>query len=145
MVDVFLIRLLWWTLRPGWRMYFSFDFSDELLRGDCRYTQLNLTRSPISKTVGLNAGLNHCQAWISATKPMCGLYLPITNKTLLQPFKIWFVVSCLLPCNSVPACSHSLQRSDADFPYCRRLVCVGRVSKKELSRNFSVPFFRLNM
>ena len=63
----------------------------------------------------------------------------------LQPFKIWFLVSCLLPCNSAPSCKHSLQRSDTDFPPCRMLVCVGRVSKQELSRNFSVPFFRLNM
>jgi len=62
----------------------------------------------------------------------------------LQPFRICFVVPCLLPCNSASACKHSLQRSDADFPHCRRLVCVGRVSKQESSRNFSVPFFRLN-
>jgi len=59
----------------------------------------------------------------------------------LQPFKIWFVVSCLLPCNSAPACKHCLQRSDADFPYWRRLVCDSRVSEQELSRNISVPFF----
>ena len=63
----------------------------------------------------------------------------------LQPFKIWFVAFCLLTCNSASARKHSLQRSDVDFPYCRRLVCVGRVSKQELSRNFSVPFIRLNM
>ena len=84
-----------------------------------------------------------CFQWDSKLKNI-QVYLFWCSATL-QPFKIWFVVSCLLLCNSVPTCKYSLQRSDADFPHCRRLVCVGRVSKQELSRNFSVSFFRLNM
>ena len=68
------------------------------------------------------------------------VYLFLCSATL-QPYKIWFVVSCRLPCNSAPACKHILQRSDADFPHCRILVCVGRVSKQELSINFNLPFF----
>ena len=68
------------------------------------------------------------------------VYLFLKSATL-QPFKIWFVVSCLLPCNSLPACKHSLLRSDADFPRCGRLVCVKLTGcpNRELSRNFSEP------
>ena len=111
----------------------------------------------------LSRGLNSASGFCAVTMRLGGTVPPhgsinisinpviyLIRLLYLQVYLFWcsatlFVSFCLLPCNSASAYKHSLQRFDADVPHCRRLVCVGRVSKQELSRNFSVPFLRLNM